>query len=197
MKLGRMNRYTYATNTVFVKIGQFAIPFVAVLAPNELPDFAVGVFGGSAVLVWVALEIWLWASTIRRLHDFSASGWWSIPLHGMALAGTYMMVGRGQIGGALLHLILVALWFFGGVPTENTFGPRPPRIPAKKILIDLTIYVVALVVAAIIGWQTLHSTTGVSRRAGRSSVVLPGRAPNRPQPKPIEGPAVAPLPLPE
>ncbi|HKJ72366.1 MAG TPA: DUF805 domain-containing protein [Gammaproteobacteria bacterium] len=99
---GRLNRLRYLAYvfglTFLINLVSSAI--TAALAGMEVPVAAVTIASGIASL-WISILL-----TIQRVHDFSASGWWS------ALA--------------VIPLVTLIFAIIPGHGEENRFGLEPP-----------------------------------------------------------------------
>ncbi len=106
--------------------------------------------GGSALLValGVALAVLL---AIQRLHDFDASGWWSV----LALA---------PLANLVLYLVLLIM---PGTPSANRFDDPPPPNTTGVILLALVVPMVAVI--GIIAAIAIPAYQDYSERAAREA----------------------------
>lgn len=137
---GRIGRFTYFIAAA-VLIALHAIAAAAFkragLSHLSPPPTAYAV----AILVFVCVGGWMnYALAVKRFHDFGRSGWYAaILFFGPAVAGIIAaLAGRAPaiqsvaflfaFGLALYALWLTFLLFFkGGDPVNNEFGPPPAR----------------------------------------------------------------------
>jgi len=84
------------------------------------------------VIFWLATLIPTIAVQIRRMHDTSRSGWWSMTYWGGQLLGYVVpIVGSlASIGGAVWFIVLACQ---DSIPGDNEYGPNPKGINALSI----------------------------------------------------------------
>jgi uncharacterized membrane protein YhaH (DUF805 family) len=108
-RVGRLRYFTYIIGAMvgcgFVLV---AIYLLAMLLPASLGKL---VSVTSYILVKsVVIPLIVFVMSIRRLHDFNASGWWSLTV--------------------LIPFVTLALLFVPGNKEANRFGPPPAPNPA-------------------------------------------------------------------
>jgi len=108
----------------------------AVFKENSSGDLMGLLVTGVLLVVWVATIAISVILAIQRLHDFNASGWWSL----LAVA-------------PLVNLALyLTLLIMPGTPGPNRFGNRPPPNTLSVILLALIPPLIAVIgiIAAIV-----------------------------------------------
>ncbi len=137
-RIGRLRYLAYLTG-VYLVLAAIIIPVMAILGGLGLG--ASGMDGMSpvviimAVVLYVALLVFVFTLGKRRMNDLNRSGWWMllflVPLANMLL-GLYMLFGPGT-------------------PGSNDFGPAPVANPIGVKILGLVFPVIGLIgiVAAI------------------------------------------------
>ena len=127
---GRHNRAKFWLITFVVFLWMMVAAALIYAAEAETYDVAMVLAGlcGVVVGLWVTF-----ANYVKRLHDFNASGWWSILAIGIAPvlteSGDYVGPGAANILAGVGMLIgFMTLAIFGGLEGtagDNRFGPDP------------------------------------------------------------------------
>ncbi|MFK8029263.1 MAG: DUF805 domain-containing protein [Gammaproteobacteria bacterium] len=100
---GRLGRIRYLAHSFWATTVIYVAGFVLIAATE---GFNATLSGIATIIMLIALAVVTFIFTIKRCHDFNASGWWSI-----------------------LALVPLANFFFvfkSGTPTANRFGSAPP-----------------------------------------------------------------------
>lgn len=114
---GRATRREYWGKTILAYLIIFfiALPlcFAPLLFPREGSEILTII--GLIVLFFTSLSIW--PLTVRRLHDQNMSGWWLL---------WFFLLSMIPFAGWVVPIIeLVMIWFVGGTPMANLYGPNP------------------------------------------------------------------------
>lgn len=128
---GRLGRVRYIGYSVGVGLLINLLTFAwgslsAVLSSGQDNQWLIWVGTGPLMLLGLAVGILL---SIQRLHDFNASGWWSI-------------INVVPLANVVLYLVLLIM---PGTQGSNRFGPPPPPNTLGVILLALVLPLMLLI----------------------------------------------------
>jgi len=126
---GRSRRLEYGLFFVFCLVVQTVISLIETGADPLDVGSGSGIVSGIFALAILVPSVTL---TVRRLHDFNASGWW-FPLMFfptlvvLALAGSVDVAGPALMLGLGLLVLVLLCFFKPGTSGGNRFGPDPKQ----------------------------------------------------------------------
>lgn len=132
----------------------------AMLSPGQSNQWLIWVGTGPLMLLGLGVGIML---SIQRLHDFNASGWWSI-------------INVVPFANLVLYLVLLIM---PGTQGSNRFGPPPPPNTLGVILLALVLPLVMIIgILAAIAIPAYHDYTERARARASQSITPPATQPN-------------------
>lgn len=146
-RLGRVRYLTYSMGYMLIfYIALFVLTALAAAAGSETAVFAV------MGIAYVAILGFAMTLTIRRAHDFNASGWWSLV--------------------SLIPLVGLLFLFVPGTDGENNYGKKTPPNRGGAVVAVVGVFAVIAIVG-ILAAIAMPAYNDYVKRAAESAMVAP------------------------